>query len=245
MIELALAIGWAFALAALAAAVWVAFELRRRSEAVACAAHELRRPLTAARLGLHGVDDSGSRSRVRVTAIDAELGRATAALADLEAARNGLRAPDRRDQIVVGELLEEAADSWRPLARLLGSDLRLEPPPAQAVVHGDRARLMQACGNLVANALEHGAGTVRLRGQLTSRRVRIEVLDAGPGLGAPVAELAARARGRRRSNGRGLAITSEIARRHGGRLVAAHGATAGVAGVVLDLPAVPGPTQGR
>jgi signal transduction histidine kinase len=106
-------------------------------------------------------------------------------------------------------------------------------PPVR--VWGDRLRLAQATRNLIANAIEHGGGTVEVRGRRAGDAVRIEVIDRGPGLPAPVAELVRLARGGRGRRGRGLAITTAIAADHGGRLAAApsdHGAR-----LVLELPA--------
>ncbi|WP_028061021.1 sensor histidine kinase [Candidatus Solirubrobacter pratensis] len=107
----------------------------------------------------------------------------------------------------------------------------LAPPPA--TVLADPFRLAQAITNLVANAAEHGGGTVRVRVGSTGEHVRVEVADDGPGLPAPVRELAARSGDRRR--GHGLAIALGIAERLGGRL-AAMPASAG-ARLVLELPA--------
>jgi signal transduction histidine kinase len=59
------------------------------------------------------------------------------------------------------------------------------------------------------------------------------VADEGRGLPAPVAELVMRPRRGRDRHGRGLAITTEIARRHGGGLVAS---TDGTSRLALSLP---------
>jgi signal transduction histidine kinase len=116
-----------------------------------------------------------------------------------------------------------------------GCRVELAEPRAVAMVRGDRVRLAQAVGNLVANALEHGDGRVQLQARAQGDRVRIEVADEGPGLPVGVGDLARRARAGRGRRGRGLAIAADIADRHGGRLVAApaaHGAR-----VALELPA--------
>jgi signal transduction histidine kinase len=226
--------GWALAFAALALGAGVARELSRRMELVARACHELRGPLTAARLGLHLLTRRDEATQPRLSAIDLELRRAGLALDDLHAAQLGRRARDREEGVDVGALLDEAATAWRPVALAAGTELRVDWPGGAAVVRGDRLRLAQACGNLVANAIEHGHGPVELRGRATGESVRIEVIDCGPGLPAPVAELARLARAGRGRRGRGLAITAEIAARHGGRLAAAPSAQGGR--VALELP---------
>ena len=135
----------------------------------------------------------------------------------------------------MADVLRDAVAVWRPVARSRRRELHLEACPAGAAIRGDRLRLAQACGNLLANALEHGHGTVRVRGRAVDARVRIEVVDDGPGLPEPVAALARRPRAGRGRRGRGLAIAAEIAARHGGRLAAAP--AAGGARVALELPA--------
>jgi signal transduction histidine kinase len=109
-------------------------------------------------------------------------------------------------------------------------------PPCAILIRGDRVRLAQAIGNLVANALEHGAGAVALSARPSAGRVRIEVADEGPGLPAPVDALLARAGGAGARRGHGLAVAADVAARHGGRLVASAGE--GGARVALELPAV-------
>lgn len=225
--------GW-LAAVALAAAWRIA--LARRMELVARACHELSGPLTAARLALRLATNGQQAGTPRgpLAAIDLELGRAGLALADLAAARRGARAGDRTETFALAPLLADAVAAWRPTAWTKGVRLRLEPPPQDVVLRGDRLRLAQACGNLLANAIEHGGPEVRLRARASRHTVRIEVLDNGPGLPAPVAELTRRPRGGRGMRGRGLAIAADVAARYGGRLAAApseHGAR-----LVLELP---------
>jgi signal transduction histidine kinase len=226
--------GWVVALAALAAAGAMRWKLARRAELVARACHEVRGPLTAARLGLHGLARAGDLV-ARVAAIDLELRRAALALDDLHAAGRGAALRDRLEPVDLAGLVAEAAAAWAPVAAELGRELVVDVPSDLGAVIGDRVRLAQACGNLLANAVEHGAGPVVLRGRVEGASVRLEVVDEGRGLPAPVATLAARARRGRGHRGRGLAIAATIAARHGGRLSAAPSATG--ARVVLELPA--------
>lgn len=217
------------------AAAW-RIVLARRMELVARACHELSGPLTAARLAVHFAARRPGAPRGPLEAIDLELGRAGLALADLSAARHGGRAQDRLHTFDVGVLLVEVAEAWRPTAWSREVRLRVEQPDGRALVRGDRVRLAQACGNLLANAIEHGGGEVVLRARASAHTVRIEVLDDGAGLPAPVATLIRRPRAGRGARGRGLAIAADVAARHGGRLAAApvdRGAR-----LVLELPAV-------
>ena len=224
--------GWAAALAALGVAAGLRASMARRLALVAQAAHELRGPLGAALLGLHGVV-SDAAGRRRVAAVELELRRAGLALADLDAAPRGRRAPDRADVDGLGALLAEAAEAWRPLACAFATELIVDDRAAHMLVRADRLRLTQAVGNLVLNALEHGAGPVRIRVHPAGGRVRIEVRDHGPGLPAPIAALTGDGLHAAR-RGHGLAIAARAVRRHGGRLLTAPVSSG--ACVALELP---------
>jgi signal transduction histidine kinase len=137
--------------------------------------------------------------------------------------------------IDVGDLIADQAAAWEAIAPVFGCELRVAGAPVDALVRGDRVRLAQAVGNLLANALEHGSGRVELGARAQSGRVRIEVSDEGGGLPAPVAQLARRPRAGRGRRGRGLAIASEIVARHGGRIVSAPSARG--ARLAIELPA--------
>ena len=217
------------------AAVAVAYARERRvGTLVAQASHELRGPLSAARLGLEGLDEQDG---ARLAAIDLELRRAALAVDDLAAAPRRRRAGEQRGPVELGALLGEAAAAWRSLAEARAVALVVEPPPGSVLVEADPLRLAQACGNLAANAIEHGGGTVRVCVRAAADgRARIEFTDFGPGLPEPVAELVAAARGRRARRGHGLALAAGIAERHGGRLVSAPSPSG--ARLVLELPCV-------
>ncbi len=209
---------------------------RRQLALAARAGHEVRGPLCTARLALDGLERSA-----RVEAIGLELQRAALALDDLSGRRRETVA-----LVDVGRLLTDASHAWRALAEAHGATLEVEPGTAR--VRGDRLRLAQACGNLVANAVEHGCArdddavagrrgaprVVQVRSSAVAGRVLVEVRDFGPGLPAPLPVLVAAARGRRSPRGHGLAIAAAVAERHGGRL-ASFPVERG-ARLVLDLP---------
>jgi signal transduction histidine kinase len=231
-------LSWALAAGGFALAGLGALELRRRREMVARACHELRGPLTAVRLSLATMQRRAEAPAERLAVLDRELRRAGLALDDFAAARSGRRILDREELVEVDELLEEQFHSWAAVADTFDSRLSLGPGLPDRMVVGDRLRLAQAISNLVANALEHAPGRIELAARLVGpERVRIEVVDGGPGLPVALADLVRRARGGRGRNGRGrgLAIAAQIAERHRGRLVAATSPRGSRIGVELPL----------
>ena len=236
-------VGWGLAALAAAAAGVLWRERRARAEAIARACHELRGPITAVRLGLGLCARGRGIEPLRLESLETELGRASLALDDLaragragaprwRAARIG---PGTVDRVSLGRLLDEAVAAAAGRAQAAGATVSGGWRGAGAVVWGDRLRLAQALGNLVCNAVEHGGGHVRVTGELRGGCARIIVDDEGPGLPAPVAELARRARGGRGARGRGLAIAVSVAAAHAGSVSAAP--VAGGGRVVLTLPA--------
>ncbi|HWF71939.1 MAG TPA: HAMP domain-containing sensor histidine kinase [Solirubrobacteraceae bacterium] len=232
-------LGWIVAIVAIAAAVW-ALSLRRllaaRMELVARACHELRGPLTVARLGIELLGRDAALPVDALQAIDLELASAGLALEDLSAAPTGRRGPWRPRPVDVTALLGTSFEAFRPVARACGVELDLRWQGEPAVVDADRLRLAQATRNLIANAIEHGHGRVEVRGHAGEDGVEIEVADGGQGLPAPVADLAARRRAGRGRRGRGLAIAAEVAERHGGRLVAASDESGSRVSLSLPVP---------
>ena len=216
--------GWPVA----AVLVVVLARARRRLELVAQAEHELRGPLAAISLGVEalGPERAGAQAPTATSALlEAQLDRVRAGLADLAAAQRGRHAVRCPAPVALEPLVRAMSRGFGLLAGRAGGSVRVDWRAGAAIVRADRSRVAQALGNVLANAVEHGGGDVRLRGLPVAGGVRIEIEDRGPGfaVGAP-------ADGR----GRGLSIAARAVEDAGGALSVAtreHGAT-----VALELP---------
>jgi len=216
--------GWALAVA-LAVAV---LRLRRRMDLVAEAAHELRGPVAAFFYAVAGLrrEPGGVRRALR---FEAELERMRAGLADLDAAREGRRAPARPRAVALERLVNGAAAGWTAAVTGAGRGVTVRWDAGRAHVQADRGRLSQALGNVLANAAEHGSGPIEVHAvREGTRAVRVEVRDGG--LGARP--------GRRPSladRGRGLGIAERAIREAGGTLTLERGRRSTVATIELPL----------
>jgi two-component system, OmpR family, sensor kinase len=147
--------------------------------------------------------------------------------------------PIRWEEVEVERLLAVVAERFATRARTLGRDLCVEP--SELRLHVDPLRVEQALGNLVDNALTHGAGRVDVRAVDAGDRVELHVLDEGPGFPA---EFRPRAFERfsqgdkARSgagSGLGLSIVELVATAHGG-IAEASNRPEGGTDVWLSLP---------
>ena len=135
------------------------------------------------------------------------------------------RLPLRREPVHAGEVLEAVREAFRSRAEAAGRAIDAESDAT--VLDADRLRLEQALGNLVDNALRHGAGAIQLEAVEHDGLVELHVRDEGPGLSPdflPHAfERFSRADPARTSGGAGLglALASAIAEAHGGSAQAA------------------------
>jgi heavy metal sensor kinase len=221
--------------------------IERERGFVADAGHELRTPLANLRAELElalrrpRTTDELVRA-VRSAAEEAErLARLAEDLLLIARSDQGQLAL-RREEIAAAELLQAVAARFetrmRAARRTIGVDT-----PTPLVIEGDRARLEQALGNLVENALVHGGGAVLLTAAPVNGHVELHVTDA-TGQGFPQAFLprafdrfsAADAARTGRGTGLGLAIAEAIANAHGGSAHVANRVPAG-ADVWLDIPA--------
>jgi signal transduction histidine kinase len=151
------------------------------------------------------------------------------------------RLPLRAEELNAGELLIAVAGRFEQRAAGAGRRVRVEPDGG-LTLQGDRARLEQALGNMVDNALRHGAGDIVLSSASREHKLELHVTDQGPGLPADFVghafERFTRADGARSRGGGaglGLAIVAAIAASHGGR------ASARGPDVWIELPATQPP----
>ena len=201
-----------------------AFEHERRF--VADASHELRTPLALLRTELevalrrprsHDELEAALRSAAEETE---RLVRLSEDLLLIARADEGAL-PIRREETPAADLLERVRGRFAARAQSLARELQIAPTDG-LVVDADPARIEQALGNLVDNALQHGAGTVTLSARPHGAQVELHVTDEGAGFSP---DFAARAFDRfsraddarsERGTGLGLSIVDLIARAHGG-----------------------------
>lgn len=200
--------------------------LRRFS---ADAAHELRTPVAALRATLEvALARDGGPEVWRDGLLDGleqaeRLGRLSEDLLTLSAVEAGAldaeRAPLRLDALV-----DEVAREMSAIATEQGRPFRWDVGP-EAWVAGVPSLVRRVVANLLDNAFRHTPATsaVAVEGEAVDGWARVAVVDQGPGI-APedrprMFERFARGRGAStRGTGLGLALSREIAERHGGRL---------------------------
>jgi len=211
---------------------------------VADASHELRTPLALLRteieLALRRRRSMAELERaLRSAAVETDrLSRLAEDLLLIARSDRG-SLPIRHERVSVADLLGTVASRFGSTAEQAGR--RIEVLSSNGLVlDADPARLEQALGNLVGNALEHGRGTVRLSAQDRTQVVELHVTDEGGGFPDGFLDRAferfsradeARGRG---GSGLGLAIVDVVARAHGGTAGARN--TPSGADVWLTLP---------
>jgi two-component system OmpR family sensor kinase len=213
--------------------------LARERGFVADASHELRTPLARLQSEL----ELALRRPRSPDELEAAIRSASVETDRLARLADDLLVLARSDQhgLQLRRSMLDAADVAREVAARHGDssvEVEIEGP---LQVSADRARLDQALGNLVANALEHGAKPVLVGAEERDGRIELHVRDAGrgfPGDFLPRAfERFTRADAARTGGGAGLglAIVDEIARAHGGSAGAAN-RPGGGADVWISLP---------
>jgi signal transduction histidine kinase len=194
-------------------------ELVQRERAlVGDVSHQLRSRLTALQLRLDELathPDPSARREALAALEQAE--RLTEVLDELlEAARAaraaGAELQDLRDGLTA------VADEWRPTLRAAGRTFKVRVPDG-LLARITPARIREAVGALLENAVQHGSGPVTLSARRGENSLLIEVSDAGPGVPEElVPHVFDRGVSVGSSTGLGLALARALVEADGGRL---------------------------
>ncbi len=218
-------------------------------EYIADVAHELRTPISVLRGELHALED-GVRplDRAAVESLSSEVSRLTRLVEDLHLlAQADIGTLDyRMSRVDLVELVRDTAQSWATQADRAGLRIGTDLPAEPAWIDGDRERLQQLLGNLLANALRYtdAPGRIELALRRSGRDWQLRIDDSAPGV--PTSALphlferlyrvdASRARAKGGA-GLGLAIAQRIVEAHRGRIGASASPLGGLA-ITLELPA--------
>jgi signal transduction histidine kinase len=209
----------------------------RERQFLADASHELRTPLSLMRTELEWAAHrprSPEQTTEVLTSIQAQVNRMVDlanALLDLEELRGS--GPTRREEVPVPDLLRDAVRSAAP------RDAAVVVDAPDVTVRVDRRWTGLAVANLVANALRHGTGEVRVEARVEGDLLTVAVCDEGPGFPPEFRDRAfdrfTRAEQSRTTpgSGLGLALVRAVAEAHGGTAFVAGGPGARV---VMQLP---------
>jgi two-component system phosphate regulon sensor histidine kinase PhoR len=169
-------------------------ELRRlervRQEFVANVSHELKTPLAVIQACAETLQDGAAEDpdaresflhqitdqSARLLALILDL----LSLARLDAGEETFE----RQELRIGELINECIDRQRPRAEAKRMTLEGVPPPQELTVWADPEAASQILDNLVDNAVKYtpAGGMVRVRWSATPDEVHIDVEDNGPGI---------------------------------------------------------------
>jgi PAS domain S-box-containing protein len=208
--------------------------IRLRDEFLSIASHELKTPLTALQLQLLGIhdrvapiDEDVTKRVDRAMRVGGRLAQLIEALLNVSRIATGklklnFEAFDLSD--AVREIVERLRDS----AASAGSELSIRVADS---INGqwDRLRIEQVLMNLISNSIKYAAGTpIRLSVSQENDLAILKVQDKGPGI--PEADLSRiferfeRASSTRHYGGLGLGlyVADQIARAHGGTIVASN-----------------------
>lgn len=205
-----------------------------REQMTADIAHDLRTPLTVLSGYLEAMEDgtlAPTPSRLQMMRQEVVvLQRLVADLRTLSLADAG-RLALYKEPVAIGELLAQVQSAYQHQAGQQAVALVVNSAEKIPPVSLDAARIQQALGNLVSNALQHtsGDGRIMLAAKAGDAAIEISVADTGSGIPADdlphIFNRFYRADSSRQEgqggSGLGLAITKSIVAAHGGDIAVA------------------------
>ena len=208
-------------------------QIEQRTMMLSGVSHDLRTALTRMKLGLSLIeDDEEARAMSRDVEDMERMLEAFLSFARGDALEDPVRTDPRE---MVRDLVTRAARADPVhLGPMIGEGTAMLRPDA----------LRRAIGNLIGNAVRYGH-EARVGVEISDRDIRFIVEDSGPGIPVEQRDFvrkaftrmdAARNQNRGSGVGLGLAIASDIARQHGGRLVLEKSADLGGLRAELHIP---------
>ncbi|MEU0093262.1 HAMP domain-containing sensor histidine kinase [Kribbella sp. NPDC006257] len=198
---------------------------------IADAGHELRTPLTLLSTRAQLLDravqaeDIGEQTKDDSHGVVLDTQRLGELVEDLLAAADP-RGEQSHEPVELGLLIHGVADSASAHARDRGVELVLDSDTPPCWVMGSSSALRRAVLSLVDNAVDHtpSGGQVRISLRRDRRSAVIAVSDTGPGIAPEAAHHVLQRfhsgghRAGRTHYGLGLALSHDVANRHGGQL---------------------------
>ncbi len=215
---------------------------------VADASHELRTPLTLLSTRVQVLDRELRRNSAEPQVLQdsagvvADVQRLGEVVEDLLVAADPRR-EDVHELVDLGALVAAVGFSGAAHATEAGVALTVRPAEGTVQVLGSSAALRRAVLSLVDNAIDHtpAGGRVQITVTAARRTTVVSVSDTGPGIAPEAAERVLQRfhsggqRSGRAHYGLGLALTNDVANRHGGQLRLAPSAAGTTFELVLPL----------
>ncbi len=228
---------------------------RRKDEALAMLAHELRTPLAAISNSAHllrpgVVDQTGlDEAREALFRHARTMARLVEDLLDASRVARGALAM-RPERVAAADVLARAVEDVRPQVEAKRHDLAVSLPPEPILLEADPTRLEQVLVNLLGNAAKFTpeGGQITLMARLEGSELVVRVADSGvgltPGDRSRIFELFAQAESsadhRHGGLGIGLALVKSLVELHGGSVSVASDGPGQGSEFVVRLPVAPG-----
>ena len=230
---------------------------RHKDEFLAMLAHELRNPLAPILNAVQLMrkkpmaDPQLAWSR---DVIERQLGHLTRLVDDLLDVSRITRGKINltREPVDVGSLVARAVETVQPMITERGHQLTVEVPREPIRVNGDALRLIQALGNVLANAAKYTerAGQISLIVQQVNETVEIRIRDTGIGIPSALlqrifdmfTQLRSETSRSQSGLGIGLALVRKLLEMHGGTVTASSEGVGLGSEFLITLPVIPDET---
>lgn len=166
---------------------------RRKDEFLAILAHELRNPLAPLRNALAILRSGKADKNMEIQAremMERQIEQMVRLVDDLmdvsRITRDKIKL--QKERLTLSAVLQTAVETSRPVIDSFGHYLKIDLPPEQVYIEGDKVRLAQVFSNLLNNAAKYTrrGGNISVSAQQKDGRVAIHVTDNGIGIAPEV-----------------------------------------------------------